>query len=99
MTLEVRVGLCSPSDNDKLKILANSPFLGLFPVVFLSFFLLFLEIFLIFKERGREGERKGEKHEHVVASHAPPTGDLACSPGICPDWESNQRPFGLQAGA
>ena len=29
----------------------------------------------------------------------PPTGDLARNPGICPDWESNQRPFGPQAGA
>ena len=25
--------------------------------------------------------------------------DLACNPGMYPDWESNQRPFGLQAGA
>ena len=29
---------------------------------------------------------------------APPTGDLVCSPGMCPDWESNQQPFALQAG-
>ena len=28
----------------------------------------------------------------------PPTGDLARNPGICPDWESNWRPFGSQAG-
>ena len=27
-----------------------------------------------------------------------PTGYLAGNPGICPDWESNQRPFGSQAG-
>ena len=26
-----------------------------------------------------------------------PTGDLAHNPGMCPDWESNLRPFGLQA--
>ena len=26
-------------------------------------------------------------------------GDLACIPGMCPDWELNQQPFGLQAGA
>ena len=30
--------------------------------------------------------------------HMPPTGDLACNPGMCPDWESNQWPFGSQAG-
>ena len=29
----------------------------------------------------------------------PLTGDLACNPGMCPDWESNWRPFGSQAGA
>ena len=46
-----------------------------------------------------EGEREGEKHQQVVASCVPPTGDLACNPGICPDWESNQQPFGLQTGA
>ena len=25
----------------------------------------------------------------------PPTGDLARNPDMCPDWESNQQPFGL----
>ena len=44
----------------------------------------------IFREREREGEREGEKHQCVVASHEPPTGDLACNPGKYPDWESNQ---------
>ena len=29
----------------------------------------------------------------------PLTGDLAHNPGMCPDWESNQWPFGLQASA
>ena len=52
----------------------------------------------IFRERGREGEREGEEHQSVVYSHAPPTGDLACNPGMCPDWESSQQPFGSQAG-
>ena len=52
----------------------------------------------IFREKRREGEREGEKHRCVVASHVPSTGDLACNPGMCPDWESNQQPFGLQAG-
>ena len=26
----------------------------------------------------------------------PPTGAPACNPGMCPDWESNWQPFGLQ---
>ena len=46
----------------------------------------------LFLERG--GGR--EKHQGVVASCVPPTGNLAHNPGTCPDWESNQRPFGLQ---
>ena len=34
----------------------------------------------------------GKKHQ-LVAFHMPPTRDLACNPGMCPDWESNWRPF------
>ena len=49
------------------------------------FFLRFY--FFIFRERRREGEREGEKHPCVVDSHAPPTGDLAGNPGMCPDWD------------
>ena len=29
----------------------------------------------------------------------PPTRDLSGSPGMCPGWESNRWPFGLQSGA
>ena len=47
---------------------------------------------------GRVGERQGQKHQCVVASHVPSTGDLACNPGTCPDWELNQQPFGSQSG-
>ena len=50
----------------------------------------------MFRERGREGGRKGEKYQCVVTSLEPPTGDLACNPGMCPDWESNLRPLGSQ---
>ena len=44
----------------------------------------------IFRERAKEGERKGEKHQCVVVSHVPPTRDMACNPGMCPDWELNR---------
>ena len=30
----------------------------------------------------REGEKEGEKHQRMVASHAPSTGDLAHNPGM-----------------
>ena len=67
-------------------------------------FILFLRkrfYLLIFGQRERERGREGEKHQCVVASPVPAprhTGDLACNPGMCPDWESNQRHFGWQAG-
>ena len=49
----------------------------------------FKKILFIFGKRGKEGEKEREKHQCVVASSAPPTGDLACIPGMCPDWELN----------
>ena len=50
----------------------------------------------IFRKRGREGEREEEKHQCMVASACPQL-------GIWPEtqtcaWESNQQPFGSQAG-
>ena len=65
-----------------------------------DFIYLFFEIlFTYFLERGREEQREGEKHQCVVASRVPSTGDLAHNLGTCPDWESNQQPVGWQAGA
>ena len=48
-------------------------------------------------ERERENIDVWEKHQSV-ASHMPPTGDLAHNLGIWPDWELNQHPFSPQAG-
>ena len=59
---------------------------------------LFCFKFYLFLEKGREGEREGEKHRCVIASHVAPTGDLACNPGMCPDWELTWQPFGSQTG-
>ena len=56
-------------------------------ITFLSFHLF------IYRESGREGERERNIN---VCFH---TGDLACNPGKCPDWESNQQPFDSQACA
>ena len=50
----------------------------------------------MYRERGREGEREGEKQQCVGASYTPSTLDQACNPGTCPDWESNQQPFSFQ---
>ena len=74
--------------------------LTIFPVCYFpscNQFLKYLKDFIyLFLEREREGEREGEKHPCVVASHLAPTADLAHNPGMCPDWESNRRPFGSQ---
>ena len=64
--------------------------------VFFFFNKDFIYLFIYFRERRMEGEREGEKHQCVVVSHVPPTGDLAHDPGMCPDWESNRWPFGSQ---
>ena len=54
-----------------------------------SFFKVLFPSLIYFKREGKE--RRGEKHQCVVASHAPPTGDLAHNPDKCPDWESNRQ--------
>ena len=52
---------------------------------YIKFKIHFIYLFL---QRG-EGEREGEKHqcarETLVASHAPPIGHPACSPGMLPE--------------
>ena len=53
----------------------------------------------LFLERGEGRGREREKHQCVVASHMAPSGDLACNPGMCPDWESNWRPFASRGSA
>ena len=44
----------------------------------------FLKDFIYLSLERGEGKREGEKQQCVVAFHVPPTGDLACNPGMCP---------------
>ena len=45
----------------------------------------------LFLERGEGKEKERERNMRVwVPFTCSPAGDLACNPGICPDWESNQ---------
>ena len=76
-----------------LRLLA--PEISLSNFNFLKIFYLFIYLFIV--GGGRKRERNS--NQYVVASCVPPPGNLAWNPGMCPDWESNQRPFGLQAGA
>ena len=64
----------------------------------LRFFLKILFIYFLERGEGKEKERKRNINVWLLLVH-PLQGNLACSPGMCPDWESNQRPLGLQAGA
>ena len=71
----------------------------------ISYFSFFKKHFIyLLLQRGGGREKERERNSNVwkihplVASHTPPTGDLAHNPGMCPDWESNQWPFSLQAG-
>ena len=50
------------------------------------------------REKGRERKIDVQEIRLSVASRIPPLGDLAHHPLRCPDWESNQWPFSLQAG-
>ena len=47
----------------------------------LRFFFIKMLFIYFFRERGKEREREGEKHQCVVAFYTPPTGDLAHTPG------------------
>ena len=54
---------------------------------------------------GEGGKKERERNIHVleihlrVASHMPPSEDLAHNPDMCPDQELNWQPSSSQAGA
>ena len=54
----------------------------------------------LFLDRGEGREKEQERNINVwlPLTHSPYE-DLDCNPGMCPDWESNWWPFGLQASA
>ena len=56
-------------------------------ITFLKNFKRYFIVF-IFRERGREGEREGKKHQ-LVASCTCPDRDQTHNPGMCPDQELN----------
>ena len=78
------VGVSFPSEPNSGLYCRDKKCLVLSVKVFNDFFIF------IFRESGREGERETSMCGLVQTSRAPPTGDLACNTGLCPDWESNQ---------
>ena len=45
----------------------------------------------LFLERG-EGKKTGRETSLYERETCPQQGDLAHNPGVCPDWEQDQRP-------
>ena len=62
-------------------------------------FFFFLRFYLfIFKTEGKEGRKRGRETSMCGFLWRAPYWDLASNPGMCPDWEWIQWPFGSQAG-
>ena len=72
-----------------MKPMSNIPINFFFKIIkwSISCFLFFKDFIYLFLEG--KGRRKGEKYRCAVASFVPSTGDLACNPVMCLDWESN----------
>ena len=79
--------------------LSTQPKFSAYAIIWEYVYSLFSKKYFIslFLERGK-GERERNINVWLPLTH-PPTGDLACNPGVCPNQESNQLPFGLQASA
>ena len=59
--------------------------------VFSSFF-FFQDFVCLFLERGG-GRKKGRETSMCGCLSCAPCWEPCCNPGMCPDWESNQRPL------
>ena len=59
-----------------------------------SFFIFEDFIYLLYRE-GKRGEKERERNINWVPLPCAPAGDPTCNPGMCPNWELNQRPFAL----
>ena len=68
----------------------------LFPISIHIVYFFFKDFIYLFLERGEGRGKEGRKDQCMAARVVALTGDLACNTGMCPDWESNWRPFGSQ---
>ena len=55
----------------------------------MSYFYFSRMYLFIFREKGKEGRKRGRETSMCGCLSLPLTGDLACNPDMCPDWESN----------
>ena len=60
--------------------------------LFLKLYLYFFKDFIyLFLDRGQGREKERERNINVcLPLLGPAPGNLACNPGMCPDWESNR---------
>ena len=69
--------------------------IGLLVLMFLESQVLYAHLFFkrlyLFLQRGREGEREGEKHQCVFASQIPQLGTWPTTQAGALDWESNSN--------
>ena len=62
-----------------------------------SFSFLKILFIYLFSKRGGGREKERERNSNVwLPLTWPPAGNVVHNPGICPDWELNQGPFGSQ---
>ena len=69
------------------------------PSLIEHYFLKRFVYLLMFRWRGREEKERERNINMWEPLKSPLLGNMAHNPGICPDWESNQQPFGSQASA
>ena len=58
-----------------------------------------VRFFFFLKREGKGRRKRGKETSMSGCLFTPCTGDLVHNPRVCPDWESNPWPFGLQACA
>ena len=58
-------------------------------VFFFRTIIFLKKIIYLFLGRGEGKEKDRERNIDGLPLTCPPTGNLACNPGMCPDWESN----------
>ena len=85
----LQVSVWDPFSSAPKSFFLKNVFKGFFPKI----------LFIYFRQRGREGEREGNMNVWFLWHTPYWRPNLACSPGMSPDWESNPQPFVSQASA
>ena len=83
----------------KLSQFPSTKLTWIHPTCLFLFLFFFKDFMYLFLETGEGKEKERERSISVwLPLTRPPSGTWPHSPGMCPDWESNQWPFVSQAG-